>query len=237
MIYQALSGTHVAPVDIPSHQGNIDTTQDNADVQLLPFDTFDQQIQAINVALADKIKDLSFKNLLVLQAVHQMEKELPLFNCLRAKDLIFDDGWLYYKSHLYIPEIAHHDLVSPAHCSFKDSHRGHLQTIVLLSRDYWWLGLSTYIQKYVLGVWFARHTRFSPILWSQPSSPLLSKDPALSRTSSWTSSLTFLLSMALILLWLWLTMALVRGNSCPLHQNSGHHWNSQSFFQQHLQTV
>ena len=64
----------------------MDTTQDNTNVQLLPSNTFDQQIQAIDVALAGKIKDLFSNDLLVLQAVHQMEKELPLFNRSKAKD-------------------------------------------------------------------------------------------------------------------------------------------------------
>ena len=64
------------------------------DIQLLFPDTFDQQLQAIDVALVDKIKDSSASDLLVLQAIHQMEKELPLFNKWRAEDWTFDDGQL-----------------------------------------------------------------------------------------------------------------------------------------------
>ena len=151
MVYQALPSTHMASAHTLSHQDNMDTTQDNTNVQLLPSDAFDQQIWATNVALANKIKDLSSSNLLVLQAIHEMEKELPLFNRLKAKDWTFDNGQLYYKTCLYIPKIACHDLVSATHCSFKGSHGGHLWTIVLLSKDYWWLGLSTYVGKYISG--------------------------------------------------------------------------------------
>ena len=92
MMYWALPGTQMTPADTLSHQDDVDTTQDNMDVQLLPSNTFDQQIWAIDRALADKIKDSSSSNPLVLQAVHQMEKELPLFNRSRAKDWTFDNG-------------------------------------------------------------------------------------------------------------------------------------------------
>ena len=80
-----------------------------------------------------------------------MEKELPLFNRSRAKDWTFDDGQLYYTARLYVPELACHDLVTATHSSFEGSYGGHLCTITLLSKDYWWPGLSTYVQKYVSG--------------------------------------------------------------------------------------
>ena len=65
-----------------------------------------------------------------------MEKELPLSNRLKAKDWTFDDGHLYYNTCLYIHEVAHHDLVTAACCSFKGGHSGHLHTIAFLSKDY-----------------------------------------------------------------------------------------------------
>ena len=40
-----------------------------------------------------------------------------------------------------MPEVAHHNLVAAAHCSFKGSHGSHLHTITLLSKNYWWPGL------------------------------------------------------------------------------------------------
>ena len=66
MMYWALPGTQMTPADTLSHQDDVDTTQDNTDVQLLPSNTFDQQIWAIDRALADKIKDSSSSNPLVL---------------------------------------------------------------------------------------------------------------------------------------------------------------------------
>ena len=141
----------MAPADALSCWNDMDTTHGNMDIQLLPPNAFDQQLQAIDVALVDKIKNSSACDLLILQAIHQMEKELPLFNRSKAEDWTFDNGWLYYKTHLYIPEPAHHDLVAITHSFFEGGHGGHLRTIVLLSKDYWWPGLSTYVWKYVSG--------------------------------------------------------------------------------------
>ena len=117
----------MAPTDTLSCWDDVDTTQDNIDVQLLPSDTFNQQLWAINVALVYKIKDSSTGNILVLQGIHQMEKELPLFNRSRAEDWTFNDRWLYYKTCLYIPKPA------------------------LLSKNYWQPSLSTYVWKYISG--------------------------------------------------------------------------------------
>ena len=149
MTYWALPSTQMALADALSYWDDVDTIQDNTDVQLLPSNAFDQQIGAIDIALADKIKNSSSRDLLVLQAIHQMKKELPLFNRLKAEDWTFDDGQLYYKACLYVLEPAHHNLVSTTHSFFEGSHGGHLHTIALLSKDYWWSGLSTYIWKYV----------------------------------------------------------------------------------------
>ena len=82
----------MAPADALSHWDHVDTTQDNMNVQLLPLNAFDQQIQAIDIALADRIRDSSSSDPLVLQAIHQMEKELPLFNRSRAEDWTFNNG-------------------------------------------------------------------------------------------------------------------------------------------------
>ena len=134
----------MAPANALSQRDDIDTSLDNMDVQLLPSDALNLQIQAINMALVDKIRNSSFSDLLVLQTVHQMEKELPLFNRSCAKHSIFDNGWLYFKHCLYIPKVAHYDLVATTHGFFKRGLGGHLQTIALLSKDYWWPSLSIY---------------------------------------------------------------------------------------------
>ena len=126
MIYQALSRTQMAPADALSCHNGMDTSLDNRGVQPLPLDAFNQHIQAVDVTLADKIKESSSNDLLVFQTVHQIKKELPLFNRFKVKDWTFDNSHLYYKIHLYVLEIACHDLISTTHCSFEGSHGDHL---------------------------------------------------------------------------------------------------------------
>ena len=68
----------MAPTDALSHQDDVDTTQDNTDIQLLPPDAFSQHLQAINIALADKIKDSSSSNPLILQDPPDEKRTPPL---------------------------------------------------------------------------------------------------------------------------------------------------------------
>ena len=56
MVYWALPSIQMAPADILSCWDDMDTSLDNTDVQLLSSNAFDQQIHAIDIALADKSK-------------------------------------------------------------------------------------------------------------------------------------------------------------------------------------
>ena len=66
MVDSTLSGIQMAPADALSHQDNMNITHDNMGIQLLPADGFNQQLQAIDVALADKIKDSFSSDPLIL---------------------------------------------------------------------------------------------------------------------------------------------------------------------------
>ena len=70
LAYHTLPDTQMAPMDVLSRWDDVNTSLDNADVQLLPSNAFNQQIQAINVALTNKIKDSFSSDPLVLQAVY-----------------------------------------------------------------------------------------------------------------------------------------------------------------------
>lgn len=62
---------------------------------------------------------------------------------------MFDDGKLYYQHRIYILVPAHADLVQEAHSSPASGHGGVMRTITLLSRNYWWPGLSSFVRWYV----------------------------------------------------------------------------------------
>ena len=67
------------------------------------------------------------------------------------EDWNFEDGKLYFKHHLYIPEEAQHQLVSSTHEFLAGGHRGFFQTLHSLQKDYWWLGMTTFLHKFILG--------------------------------------------------------------------------------------
>ena len=211
LAYWALPGTQMAPANTLSHQDDMDTSLDNMNVQPLLSNAFNQQIWAINMALVDEIKHLSSSNPLVLQAVHQMKKELLLFNRSQAKDWTFDDRQLYFKHCLYILEVACHDLVNVTHCSFERGHKATCEQLHSSPRIIGGQASSSISGGLFLDAWSARHTRCLPIQPFPPSLPLSSRDLVPFRTSLWISLWTFPWSIASILSWSWLTMALVRG--------------------------
>ena len=66
-------------------------------------------------------------------------------------DWEFSDGALYFKHQLYVPEPARHDLVDSLHKSPTVGHEGFFQTLHHMQRDYWWPGMSTFLQRFILG--------------------------------------------------------------------------------------
>ena len=55
-------------------------------------------------------------------------------------DWEFIDGALYFKHQLYVPELAHHNLVKSLHELPAGGHEGFFHTLHWMQRDYWWPG-------------------------------------------------------------------------------------------------
>ena len=93
----------MGPDDALSRKDEIDTSNDNQDVVLLPPTLF---IKAINVALTDKIAYSFPSNLLVSAALHILDDGKSLLARASKHDWHYDNGKLYFKNWLYIPESA-----------------------------------------------------------------------------------------------------------------------------------
>ena len=52
---------------------------------------------------------------------------------------------------MYIPPEARHTLVSSLHSSSTLGHAGRFRTKTFLERDFWWPGLSTYVNQFIEG--------------------------------------------------------------------------------------
>ena len=137
-----LPGSAMGPANALSRLPDPDTSSNNVDVTVLPDDLF---IHAIDIALVDKISSSSSSDPLVISALQSLSIGSPLFPRSSLSDWRFSDSLLYFKNRLYIPAAARHDLVSSVHSSPAASHGGFFRTYTLLSRDYWWPGMSSFI--------------------------------------------------------------------------------------------
>ena len=111
----------MGPSDALSHKNKVDTSNDNQNVVLLPATLF---IKAINTALADKIAHSSLSNLLMSMALHALDDGKSLLARASKHDWHYDNGKLYFKNWLYIPESAQQDLVLAIHTSETCRHDG-----------------------------------------------------------------------------------------------------------------
>ena len=161
----------MGPTDALSCLSDPDTSLDNANVTLLPNDLF---IHAIDIALVDKITSSTPSDPLVLDALCNLSASLPLFPCSSLANWHFSDPWLYFRNCLYIPPATCHNLVSSVHSSLASSHGGFLHTYSLLSRDYWWLGMSSFIPHFVAGCALCQQMKVN----THPTTPALSPVPS-----------------------------------------------------------
>ena len=166
-----LPGSAMGPADALSHLPDPDTSSDNVDVMVLPHDLF---ICAIDVALIDKISSSLSSDPLIVSALQSLSVGSPLFPRSSLSDWRFSNSLLHFKDHLYIPAAARHDLVSSVHSSPATSHGGFFRTYTLLSRDYWWPGMSSFIRRFVAGCTLCQQMKVNTHLTIPALSPLLS---------------------------------------------------------------
>ena len=141
-------GSAMGPADALSRLPDPDTSSDNVDVTVHPDDLF---IRAIDAVLVDKISSSSSSDPLVVSALQNLSIGSPLFPHSSLSDWRFSDSFLYFKNCLYIPATARHDLVSSVHSSLAAGHGGFFSTYTLLSWDYWWPGMSSFIRRFIAG--------------------------------------------------------------------------------------
>jgi hypothetical protein len=138
----------MGPADALSRRDDIDTADDNVELTLLPDDLF---ARAIDVALTDKIALSTPSDPLVLSALHALDEGTSLFPHARRKDWLYQEGKLYFKGHLYVPEGARRDIVVTLHESATGGHGGIFRIQDLVTQDFWWPGLNAFVQRFVTG--------------------------------------------------------------------------------------
>ena len=164
-------GMTMGPADALSRLLNPDLSSDNADITLLPDDLF---ISVIDTALVNKITSSSLTDPLVVTALQNLSQGSPLFPRSSLLDWHFNGSQLYFKSCLYIPASARHDLISSVHTSLASGHGGFFCTYSSLPREYWWPGMSSFVCRFVAGCAFCQQMKVN----THPTTPALSPLPS-----------------------------------------------------------
>ena len=161
----------MAPADTLSRQDSVDTSEDNTNAAICPEPAV---IRALDLSLARHIQKSSSSDPLVLRAIENLHNNTPLFPRSLIKDWKYDDGHLYYKEQMYIPPEARHSLVSSLHSSPTLGHAGRFCTKTFLERDFWWPGLSTYVNRFIEGCATCQQNKVN----THPTKPPLNPIPS-----------------------------------------------------------
>ena len=123
---------------------------DNDNVTLLPPSLF---VNAIDTALADKVRSASTSDPLVLQSLQSMDGSIPPAFRSRLSDWKHVNGLLTYKDRIYIPPDSplRRTIVQRCHDHETAGHPGFLKTRQLVTAEFWWPGLASFVRKYVEG--------------------------------------------------------------------------------------
>ena len=138
----------MAPADALSRQDSLDTSLDNADVTICSELVV---INTLDLALTCHIWSSSQSDPLVLRAIKSLQKGSPLFPCSLLNNWKFENEHLYFKGHMYVPPEFHHAFVASLHYSIILGHAGQFHIRTFLERDFWWPGLSTYVNNFIAG--------------------------------------------------------------------------------------
>ena len=116
----------MGPTDALSRKDEIETCDDNQEITLLKGKDQYFHICTIDAALAKKISSSSSGDLIVTKALTTMNNDSgkPWIPRTTAADWKFIDNALYFKHHLYVPELACHNLVRSLHESPARGHEG-----------------------------------------------------------------------------------------------------------------
>ena len=137
----------MGPADALSRKDDIETSDDNREITLLKRKDQYFHIRAIDTALAEKISSSTTDDPIISKALAAMNKDTKetWIPHSTAADWKFNDGSLYFKHRLYVPEPARHELVKSLHDSPAGGHEGFFQTLHRMQKDYWWPGMSTFL--------------------------------------------------------------------------------------------
>ena len=172
--WQVTPGTKMAPADALSRCDHIDTTQDNQKTAICLEPVI---IQALDLALAQKMRSSTESDPLVLRALESLKVGSPLFPHSSMDDWHMTNGHLYFKGRMYIPPHKCQAIVQSIHNSPTIGHAECFRTKALLERDFWWPGLSSFINAFITGCAICQQNKVNHHPTHPPLAPIPSSSP------------------------------------------------------------
>jgi hypothetical protein len=100
----------------------------------------------------------------VTQALESILKNGPRSITKGLEDWNLEDGLILYRGQVYVPqnETLRRDIVKQYHDHVATGHPGRWKTYELVSREFWWPGISTFVKSYVDGCATCQATKIRP---------------------------------------------------------------------------
>ena len=151
-ILQYIPGKTNTQVDILSRKDQIDTWEDNKDVQILKKDLWARRMTAEIIMIR---RNTTIENSKLLEEIWKNNtKEHEVEQKLKKDDGIIweQDRIMYMDGKIYIPNnIIKRWILQENHDSAEVGHLGQQRMMEMIKRNYWWPGLKEDIRKYVQG--------------------------------------------------------------------------------------
>ena len=138
-------------MDILSRKDQLDTKEDNKDVQLLKEEVWTRRT-TVEVMMLKRKKMTD--NLDILEEIKRNNtREHKVDQALKREDGLTwkQDGIVYMEGQIYIPNNKRlkEQILQENHDPVDIGHLGQQKMIELVKRNYWWLGLKEDIKKYM----------------------------------------------------------------------------------------
>ena len=163
-----------APNALSCQSDHISSTDaDNENVTLLPDGLF---VNVIDTSLSANPHSSSTSDPLVLDTLHALPSKLSTKFHSWLSNWCYDATILTYQDCVYVPANANlcQSVVSCHHDHPSAGHPGVLKTCQLVTPEFWWPGLASFVQQYVQGCATCQQAKFN----THPSQPLLLPTPS-----------------------------------------------------------
>ena len=139
--------------DILSQKEQVDTKEDNKDVQLLKEELWQQRTMAEITII--KRKATAEESDILKEIRRNTIREREVIQALRKKDGLTwkEDGIVYMDGRIYVPNNikTRETILKENHDKADIGHPGQYRIMELIKRTYWWPGLREDIKNYIQG--------------------------------------------------------------------------------------